>query len=212
MNWRLGLFGVLVLWPGASALAQTRPAAPASLHWGLIASFTPWTANDRFRALYDAQTLNFTGDEVRVGIARGSTRRGEFAFLYVRKHFAEGGTLTDINHVPFALGPDVYVTGLMAEQFAPFGTIAGHVQIGLIMAAGAGKVRGTALRVSDGTEVDADRVLRVFARPREFQPLARAELALGVAAAPGLKLRFSGGFDWPGSTRLGVTAMYFFGD
>jgi len=55
-------------------------------------------------------------------------------------------------------------------------------------------------------------VLRVFARPRQFQPLARAELAAAVATAPGLKLRFSGGFDWPGSTRLSVTAMYFFGD
>lgn len=207
---RPALFALPLFLLSAPAFAQ-RPA-PARLRWGVIASFAPWTADNRFRGLYDAKALDFAGDEVRVGITRGSTRRGEFAFLYVRKRINEGSTLTDINHRQFVIGREVHVTGLMAEQFVPFGTIARRVQIGMIMAAGAGKASGTAVRLADNASVDAHRVLRVFAQPREFQPLARAELALAVAPAPGTKLRFSGGFDWPGSTRLSVSAMYFFGD
>jgi hypothetical protein len=203
----------LMLLPDAAfAQRQTAPSARPPLRWGVIGSFAPWTADNRFKVFYDARTLDFAGDEVRFGIARGSTRRGEFAFLYVKKRIDEGSTLTDLNHRTFVIGPEVYVTGFMAEQFVPFGTIARTVQIGFVMAAGAGKAHGHAISVADDTAVDAHRVLRVFAQPREFQPLARAELAIAVAAAPGTKLRFSGGFDWPGSTKLSVSAMYFFGD
>jgi hypothetical protein len=177
-----------------------------------MASFAPWTADDRFKVLYDARKLDFSGSELRFGVTRGSTRRGEFAFLFVRKRIDEGSTLVDFKHRPFTIGPEVYVTGLMAEQFAPFGTIARRVQIGLVMAAGAGQVSGRATSVADNTPIEAQQVLRVFAQPRKFQPLARAELAVAVVAAPGAKLRFSGGFDWPGSTRLSVTGMYFFGE
>jgi hypothetical protein len=177
-----------------------------------MASFAPWSADDRFRVLYDARQLDFSGTDVRVGITRGGTLRGEFAFLYVRKRIDEGSSLVDFRHRRFAIGPEVYVTGLMAEQFAPFGTIARRVQVGLVMAAGAGLVSGTATRTTDQAAVEAQQVLRVFAQPRQFQPLARAELAIAVAVAPGAKLRISGGFDWPGQTQLGVTAMYFFGE
>jgi hypothetical protein len=163
-----------------------------------MASFAPWSADDRFRVLYDARQLDFSGTDVRVGITRGGTLRGEFAFLYVRKRIDEGSSLVDFRHRRFAIGP--------------FGTIARRVQVGLVMAAGAGLVSGTATRTTDQAAVEAQQVLRVFAQPRQFQPLARAELAIAVAVAPGAKLRISGGFDWPGQTQLGVTAMYFFGD
>jgi len=33
-----------------------------------LASFAPWTADNRFRVLYDAKALDFAGDEVRVVI------------------------------------------------------------------------------------------------------------------------------------------------
>jgi hypothetical protein len=205
------LAGLACAAPGA---AQTYGSAkgPSELHWGLMASFAPWTAGDRYKGFYDARQLDFTGDEVRFGVTRGGRERGEFAFLFVRKRIDEGSSLVNLHHEQFAIGPRVYVTGLMAEQFLPFTTIAHTVQIGMVIAAGAGKASGTATRVSDGVSTPSDQVLRVFALPREFQPLARAELAVALAARPGMKLRLSGGFDWPGSTRLSVTAMYFFGD
>ena len=187
-------------------------AQPKKLHWGVMASFAPWTADNRYKVFYDARQLDFSGDEVRFGVTRGGRERGEFAFLFVRKRIDEGGTIVDLRHNAFAIGPQVYVTGLMAEQFIPFTTIAHTAQIGMVIAAGAGKASGTATRLADGAALPSDQVLRVFALPREFQPLARVELAVALAARPGMKLRFSGGFDWPGSTKFSVTAMYFFGD
>jgi hypothetical protein len=212
MKTRVCLLVLAGLFPATSALAQEAAPRPAPLRWGLTASFAPWTADNRFKGLYDARTLDVSGDELRVGLTRGGTTRGEFSFLFVRKRIDEGGTLVDIRSRSFAIGPEVYVTGLMAEQFAPFGTIARRVQVGLVMAAGAGNASGTAVSLADNASVDAGQVLRVFAQPRRFQPLARAELAVAVAAAPGVKLRFSGGFNWPGRTQLGVSAMYFFGE
>ena len=202
---------LLSLWPAGIALAQA-PTGPQATHWGVTGSLAPWTADDRFRVFYDARTLDLSGQEVRFGVTHGGTRRGEFALLYVSKRIDEGGTLEDLTHRTFAVGPDVRVTGLMAEQFLPFGTIAGRVQPGFVMAAGAGKVSGSAVSLPENALVDAQQVLRVFARPRRFQPLARAELAIAVSPAPGLKLRFSSGFNWPGSNRLSVTAMYFVGE
>jgi hypothetical protein len=110
------------------------------------------------------------------------------------------------------IGPNTYVTGLMAEQFAPFTTIKRRVQIGMVIAAGAGFASGTAIGLAEGNTLEAKEVLRVFAKPRRFQPLARAELAVAVNTVPGMKVRFSGGFNWPGQSQFAVTAMYFFGD
>lgn len=214
------LFAVVCLACASPALAQVPQSVrkSAELHWGVMASFAPWTANDKFKVLYDARSLDFTGTEVRMGVTRGGATRGEFAFLYVRKRINEGSTLTDTERRHFAIGPDTYVTGMMAEQFAPFTTIKRRVQIGAVLAAGAGVAAGTAYALKEGTTgktgetMEAQHVLRVFAQPRRFQPLARAELAVAVNAAPGMKIRFSGGFNWPGKTEFGVTAMYFFGD
>jgi hypothetical protein len=208
----LVLFCLSIASPLFAQIPQGFKNPKGDLHWGLMASFAPWTANDRFKVLYDARKLDFSGKEVRVGVTKGGALRGEFAFLYVRKRIDEGSTLQDIRRRDFAIGPNTYVTGLMAEQFAPFGSIKRRVQIGMVIAAGAGFASGTAYGLTEGTTLEAKQVLRVFAKPRRFQPLARAELAVAVNAAPGMKIRFSGGFNWPGSSQFGVTAMYFFGD
>jgi hypothetical protein len=204
---------VLVCLTAASPLFAQVPQTrqPDELRWGVIGSFAPWDANNRFKVFYDARALNFTGKEVRVGVTKGAATRGEFAFLYVRKRIDEGGTLTDLRRREFVIGPDTYVTGLMAEQFAPFTTIKRRVQVGAVIAAGAGFASGTAKGLAEGNTLEAKDVLRVFAKPRRFQPLARAELAVAVNTVPGMKVRFSGGFNWPGRSEFGVTAMYFFG-
>jgi hypothetical protein len=207
----LALSGVLAVAVPAAAqdLATPRPA-PRAWHWGVTASMAPWQDGDRFKILYEAQGLDFSGNEFRIGIARGGPRRGDWAITYVRKTIAEGSTfVTAIGH-RYRLGPQAVVKGFMAEQFAPIATIAGRTQIGIVLAAGAGQVTGTATLASNGAENNLRDVLTIFARPQPFHPLGRAEIAAAVMAAPGVKVRFSGGFDWPGSTRLSVTGMYFF--
>jgi hypothetical protein len=200
---------------GFAVPAAAQPAAYApparSWHWGVTASVAPWRAGDMFKSLYEAQTLDFAGNEIRAGITRGSTRRGEWAITYVRKTITEGSTfVTAIGH-RYQLGPRVVLSGVMAEQFAPLATIR-RTQIGVVLAAGAGRVEGKATLSSTGEESNVRDVLTIFARPQPYHPLGRCELAVAVATAPGMKMRFSGGFDWPGSTRLSVTAMYFFND
>ena len=211
---RASLLSILILGLAAPAASQTAASvAPArAWHWGISASVAPWRAGDRFKSLYQAQTLDFSGNEFRFGVTRGSTRRGEWAITYIRKTIAEGSTFVTAVGKRYQLGPRVVLKGVMAEQFAPIGTIAHRAQIGIVLAAGAGQVVGKATLSPDGEESNLRDVLTIFARPQPYHPLGRAELAVALAAAPGVKLRFSGGFDWPGSTRLSVTAMYFFGE
>jgi len=193
----------------AQAPAGTSPGKP--WHWGFTASVAPWQAGDMFRSLYEAKTLDFSGNEFRFGVTRGSTRRGEWALTYVRKTIAEGSTFVTAVDRRYELGPRVVVKGFMAEQFAPVATMR-RAQIGFVLAAGVGQVTGKATQTPAGVESDVRDVLTIFARPQPYHPLGRFEVAAAFAAAPGVKLRLSGGFDWPGSTRLSLTAMYFFGD
>ena len=45
----------------------------------------------------------------------------------------------------------------------------------------------------------------------DYLPLGKVELAVGVNAAPGLKVRVSGGFNMPGVPALGATVVYLVG-
>src|SRR5881394_3500082 len=87
---------LLVLATATPAAAQSfQPAKPAlPWHWGVTASIASWHADDHFKALYLAQQLDFSGSETRIGITRGSTRRGEWAVTYVKKTVAEGSSFT----------------------------------------------------------------------------------------------------------------------
>ena len=198
------------------ALVAAAFASPAfaqdSKHWGVTASLAPWSADKRFSGLYFAKDLDFSGKSERYGVTRGSARGNEWALVFIRRTINEGGTILGNDGRAFEVGPNVKLTGFMAEQFGSFGTIARRVQIGVVVAAGVARAEGVMVRVPSGVEYEAREVLTLFAREVGFQLLLRGELAVAVAVAPGLKLRFSGGFDWPGTTVVGVTAMYFFGD
>jgi hypothetical protein len=194
-------------------------ASPASAQyasepkpWGIIATIAPWSADDTFKALYDADGLDMAGKDLRVGITRGGALGNEWALMFMRRTINEGSTLVNYKGETFRFQPGVKLTGFMAEQFGAFGTIAERVQIGGLIGGGLARAEGTAIALSTGTEVEAADVLTLFARPVSFQLLLRAELAVGIKLAPGTKIRFSGGFNWPGTTIFSVTGMYFFGD
>ena len=185
---------------------------PQGRHWGVTASVAPWRAGTRSSGLYFAKDLDFTGGSRRIGITKGSARGNEWALVYIRRTINEGGTIVDNGGRKFEVGPNVKLTGFMAEQFGSFGTIARRVQIGVVVAGGLARAEGVLRAVPSGAEHEASQMLTLFAREVDFQLLLRGELAVAVIVAPGMKIRFSGGFDWPGTSVVGVTAMYFFGD
>jgi hypothetical protein len=42
-------------------------------------------------------------------------------------------------------------------------------------------------------------------------PFGKVEAAVGVILAPGVKIRGSGGFDFPGYTMFSITGVFLFG-
>jgi len=199
----------------AGAAAQFAPQAPppsSDRHWGIIGSIAPWQAGDRFKALYDARTLDLSGQDLRIGVTRGSTLGNEFALLFVRRRIDEDTTLGIFGGETYVFRPGVRLTGFMAEAYGALVTIGNRAQIGGLVAGGVARAEGFARRTSGLPDAPAADVLTLFARTVPAQLLLRGELAVAFRLAPGAKLRFSGGFDWPGTTVVGVTMMYFFGD
>jgi hypothetical protein len=205
----------LVSLPAAAAAQFAPQAAPPSSrerHWGLTGSIAPWQAGDQFKALYDARALDLAGRDLRIGVTRGSSLGNEWALLFVKRRIDEGATLGVFGGETYVFRPGVELTGFMGEAYGALVTIKRRAQIGGVVAGGLARAKGFARRTSGLPDAPIADVLTLFARTVPFQLLARAELAVAFRLAPGAKLRFSGGFDWPGTTVVGVTMMYFFGD
>jgi hypothetical protein len=110
------------------------------------------------------------------------------------------------------------VTGVEYQSFRPFTTIKNRAQIGLTWGAGVGKVEGTAKGLqfsADGTTPDARPTKDIFpvvvGYPLPVTPIVRAELSAAVLVAPRLKVRASGGFNFPGYELFNLSVVYFFG-
>ena len=192
-------------------LAQEIPIDPDPSHWGVQISISPWSAGEKFRGLMDARDLDISGRSVRVGISRGRMRGSEWGVTYLRRTINEGSRLVDYLGRTYNFGESVRLTGVMGEQFGSFGTIANRVQIGVLIGGGLAKVEGLVFPSSGGEPRDAREVLTLFAHETSFQLLARAEIGAAILVAPGVKVRVSGGFDWPGTTVVTITGLYFFG-
>lgn len=202
----LAVFGM-----SAPLLAQEIPANPDPSLWGVQISVSPWRAGEKFRGLMDARDLDISGRSVRIGVSRGRMRGSEWGVTFVRRTINEGSRLVDYLGRSYNFGESVRLTGVMGEQFGSFGTIANRVQIGALIGGGLAKVEGLVFPSGGGAPRDAREVLTLFAHETQFQLLARAEIGAAVLVAPGVKVRVSGGFDWPGTTVLTITGLYFFG-
>jgi hypothetical protein len=139
-----------------------------------------------------------------------------------------------VAYLPF----EVMLNGVELNKFIPFGTIKRRVQIGLNVAAGAGWTNDMVRRETREVEYSRpatgpvsqpvvfgdpgpETVRQIAEEPVEFRellvggispmPLGKLELAVAVIAAPRLKVRVSGGLNFPGTHRVAVTMVYFFG-
>ena len=129
---------------------------------------------------------------------------------------------------------DAYVTGVEIHKYAPVVTIKRRVQIGMNFAGGVGAIQGEAEKRSQsyqfiydkpgpggrtiGAVQNEDIIVSLSAKQAfqeksvlPFVPLGKAELVFGIMPAPGLKVKFSGGFNFPGVQRFSVGMSYLFG-
>jgi hypothetical protein len=61
------------------------------------------------------------------------------------------------------------------------------------------------------TGATSDDVSRMLKSTSKLLPLGKVEIAAAVLVAPRLKVRVSGGLNYPGTHRISVTGLYFFG-
>src|SRR5690606_18911908 len=95
------------------------------------------------------------------------------------------------------------------DYFGVITTIRNRVQIGIVSALGAARIKGTARR-NDTETVEFHEALTLRGYEWKVSPVARVEPALAVIASPQLKLRVSSGFSYPGLSRLTVGGVFLF--
>jgi hypothetical protein len=225
------LAAALLLLP-ASAFAQDS-------HWGVAFSITPkWNVPARFNSLFDAETsVDLQSTDFSIGIARGKDQSGDWSVSYIRKSFKDGSSVSSVSTECGTFGTSgcfligdsrilrgVTLSGVEALKFIPFVTIKQRVQIGATVGGGIGTLAGTLethsfsaeqippftrLNLRQAEEVTTEEAKELF--PISVVPLAKAEIAAAVLVAPGLKIRASGGLDFPGQNMFRLTAVYLFG-
>lgn len=183
--------------------------------WGIQAGFVPsWTVPDVAKDLFDAETLTVEGSEFRIGFVRGRTLGGDWSVSYVQKWLDDGSFADSRDFTRTTSG--VTVRGVALDKFAPFGTIKERVQIGMIFGIGVGQASGVVRHLDKATgstvDVEAKRFFSPMGQEIPVVPLARLELAVAAIVMPGLKIRASGGVNYPGVARITLGAVYLFGE
>ncbi len=201
-----GVVACLVMLFGLAAEATAQEPRPV---WGVSASFTPrWTTPEGVKAIFLAEEVSLEGRDFRLGIVRGRTHGSDWGVSFVRQTIKAGGVV-DRDGVRDVIERDVQITGAVLENFGVIATIKRRVQIALVTAVGAGAVKGTARR-DGGDEVDFSEVLKLGGYTTTVSPLVRLELGLGFIVAQGVRVKVSGGYNYPGVSRLTIGAVYLF--
>ena len=208
--------------------------------WGVSGSIVPtWTVpgdNPLFKMMFGADSVDIAGSEFRIGFVRGRMLSGDWGVSFVRRKLKDGSTLSadlytdpqfpSIEQGEFITLRNVEITGVEVHKFSPFGTIKERVQIGLLFAGGVGSAKGQL--ESRTVEMETTFVgNRMVGTPRETRemldakelifpgsglvPLGRLELAVAALAAPGFKVRVSGGISFPGMHTFSVSGVYLIG-
>lgn len=198
-----GLFAVLT---AGSAQAQFLESFDETL-WGVQGSFTPkWRFPDQFKNLLkDVGEIDLSGSEYTIGFARGRMSGGHWGLSLVRQRIDEGSFCQRDDCTDLA---GVSLQGFEFGGFLPFGEpFAGdRIQVGMHLGGGAGWYRGVV--PWRGEDTDVSELLTVGNQSIPI-PIFRAEFAVGVTVAPGLKIIGSGGYGFPGNRRPTVSVAYF---
>jgi hypothetical protein len=211
-------------------LAGVMPApAQAQLstnsHWGVQFSVTPaWKSLDQLKELFIEEEGTLEGKEFTIGIARGSMSGGDWSVSYVHKplkdaRFVEteqfcdfGPCFTSTSTIEFQ---DVLLKGVEFVWSKPFVTFSNRVQVGINVGGGAGWVHGNILETHEFIAPPSPPQQDSFTSPAKdtlwpIYPLGKVEAMGNFIVAPGLKIKVSGGFNFPAASfRIG--AVYLIG-
>ena len=187
--------------------------------WGVQASFTPeWRSEELGGDLLKLQRFDMSGSDFTVGFARGRMRSGHWGLSFLRQRWQDAAICG--NAECYESTGSAWLQGFAANWFLPFGSpFAGdRVQAGMHVDLGGGWLQGT-VRVD---EVSADGAPLATAGQERLAgeilpdpwsrvpvPLFRAEVAVAVTVAPGLKVIGSGGYGLPFRRRIGISVAYF---
>jgi len=188
-----------------------------------------------------SSAVEIRGSEFRLGFVRGQELGGDWGVSLVRKQFGRNSRVAQTDLFPlfdsrgrmvgetpygFSDGLDgVTLTGVEYHRFKPFATIKQRVQIGVTYGGGVGQLAGRARGVEfdeQGTKPVERPVNGLFDQgdvgllsvadyTLKPVPLAKLELSLAGLIAPGLKVRASGGFNFPGYEVGNISVVYLFG-
>ena len=207
-------------------------------HWGVSGSLVPrWSFPKVLADTIDVET-DMQGHEFRVGIVRGSDAGGDWGVSYIKKLVDDdsvvqhrktacvqmSGAAAECSRGAFDVTRQARMTGVEAYLFMPFADIK-RVQIGGTFGAGVAKLEGSSDRYLEHLVVNGSTVAKSTEHLGEvafrdtlhdwkklsYLPIGRAELSVGVLLRPGLKVRASGGVNFPGYHRVSVHAHYLFG-
>jgi hypothetical protein len=143
------LLVILAGLPPTAARAQVESDG----RWAVGVSFTPAsTSHDTLPRPTLPWTGLLEGGEFTIGVGRGSTRGGDWGVRYVQKRFSDRSVgTTDTGFIPdfsYKIAATqtlraVELRGIEVHVFAPFGTIMDRVQVGVGLAGGVARPRGT---------------------------------------------------------------------
>ena len=198
--------------------------------WGVSASITSgflpkWETPGSFSALYLADEVRLEGAEFQVGVVRGTMSSRESGWSFIRQVLDPESFVRadrdDGNSVILRVDPETTFDGILYHRYVPFTTIRERVQVGMVIAAGAGWYRGTVTRVSTDAQgmqtqgVDPANFLSGLARTSEIRllplPILRFEGAVAGMLGAGLRLGFSGGYSVPNGRVFRLGLVYFVG-
>jgi hypothetical protein len=207
-------------------------------HWGVTFSSAPsWTiSNSVKKVIFDSgSTGTISGSEFTFGFVRGSTHGGDFGVSFVRKPWKDGSGETKApqqncitpnncaSTTESSLTQGVFLNGFEVHYAPSFVTIKNRVQIGLNVAGGLGFMHGQVVKTTTGTTfqfnpgkppalvpVNTVETLQAKDELLKYFPFVKLEAAGSVILTPALKIRVTGGLNFPAYT-AGITLVYLIG-
>ena len=221
-------------------LAPVAASAQDPSRWGVSASFAPsqsWNIEKKLSPFLfkNEGPAEIKSADFSIGIVRGRELGGDWGVSLVRRSIADGSTFTAESEIctgttctPFvqerSITRNVSYTGVEVHKYVSFVTIQRRVQLGMNFVGGIGSYDGDVERHETGftssfvngrfvvlpTESVSSVPMKEYTNVSPF-PLGKVEAAVAALVAPGFKVRWSGGFSFPGYQVFTLTGVYLFG-